>query len=40
MWFTLLPLTGLSSFSLLMLVGLACYLPSAVFARRHADAKA
>ena len=40
MWLTLLPLIGLGSFSLLMLLGLACYLPSAVFARRHADAKA
>ncbi|MGI8978202.1 MAG: hypothetical protein ACR2FY_03150 [Pirellulaceae bacterium] len=39
MWLTFLPLTGLSIFSLLMLVGLACYLPSAAFARRHTDAK-
>lgn len=37
MWLTLLPLTGLSSFSLLMLVGLACFLPSIIFARGHSD---
>jgi hypothetical protein len=35
MWISLLPLTGLTSFCLLMLVGLGCFLPAEAFARWH-----
>ncbi|MFN0018454.1 MAG: hypothetical protein ACKVP0_09360 [Pirellulaceae bacterium] len=40
MWLSLLPLTGLTSFCLLMFVGLACFLPAETFARWHTVAKA
>lgn len=40
MWLLLLPLTGLTSFCLLMLIGLACFLPAETFARWHTVAKA
>ena len=40
MWLSLLPLTGLTSFCLLMLVGLGCFLPAETFARWHTVAKA
>lgn len=40
MWLMLLPLTGLTSFCLLMLVGLLCFLPAEIFVRQSAVAKA
>lgn len=40
MWLSMLPLTGLLSFCLLMLVGLACFLPPESFDRWHSVAKA
>jgi hypothetical protein len=40
MWLSLLPLTGLTSFCLLMLIGLLCFLPAETFARWHTVAKA
>ena len=40
MWLLLLPLTGLTSFCLLMLVGLLCFVPPEIFGRCQTIAKA
>jgi len=40
MWLSLLPLTGLTSFCLLMLVGVACFIPTETFARWQAASQA
>ncbi|MCE9525314.1 MAG: hypothetical protein K8R36_04585, partial [Planctomycetales bacterium] len=39
MWLSLVPLTGLTSFCLLMLVGLLCFLPADAIARQPSVAK-
>ena len=40
MWLSLIPLTGLTSFCLLMLVGVVCFIPTETFARWQTASKA